>query len=675
MAKSNNIIIKSKKVLGINNPALIINGVINNEDSKLILKIDGETLKPMLLIEKDKFYLKQSLKNSDKIIKIYEVTDNKEQYIGKIRNTKIKRVKEKVIKVLVDREKLFNNRVYANPEVESDYNKWLKRQEEPVIKEFNYNPLISVVIPVYNAKKEFLEECIDSVKKQTYKHIEICLVDDKSTNQDTLDTLKELERTDARIKVTYREENGNISEATNTGIKMAKGEFISFLDNDDTLDKNAIYYVVEALNKNKNLDFIYTDEDKINTRGRYCLPFFKPDYSPDTLLSFNYITHFSTYRKELLEKVGMLRTEYNGAQDFDLNLRVVEKTKKIYHIPKICYHWRMSDTSTALNMKSKSYALDNGKNAIVDALKRRKISGDVIIPIDNAAHYIVDYKYKKEPKVSILIPIKDNAEMTETCLKSIYAKTSYKNFEILLLNNRSEKKETFELLDKYKKEHKNFRVIDVDMEFNYSKINNIGAKEAKGDYVLLLNNDTEVIKKDWLHNMVGYAMQDHIGAVGAKLLYEDNTIQHCGVAFGIQNIAAHLGVGIPNNEFGPQARFSVPYDVAAVTAACLMISKKKYLEVGGLSEDMKVAFNDVEFNAKLLKKGYYNVCLPQVELYHYESKTRGYETTKEKQERFNEEKKMCQDKVGPLLQNDPFYNVNYSRIYPLMLDKKATKKE
>ena len=449
---------------------------------------------------------------------------------------------------------------------------------------------------------------------------------------------------------------------------MATGEYIAFLDDDDILTEDALYLVAEALNKDKSIDMIYTDEDKMNTRGKLCEPFFKPDFSPDTLLSFNYITHFAVYRRTIVNEIGGINGNYNGAQDYDFVLRFTEKTNKIYHVPKIVYHWRMVDGSTALSMSAKTYALDSGKRAIEEALKRRGIDAEVTIPVKNMAHYIVKYHYDVEPLISILIPTRDYADILEQCLKSIYEKTTYKNYEVIVLDNQSEKKETLDLFDKYKNEHSNFKVVKADMEFNYSKINNLGAKEANGDYIVLLNNDTEVITNDWLDNMVGYAMQDHIGAVGAKLIYPDNTLQHCGVVLGIAGTASHFGVGIPKEDNGSYARYLVPYNNGAVTAACLMVSKKKFMEVGGLSEDLKVAFNDVEFNVKLLKKGYYNVCLPQVQLYHYESKSRGLDTTGEKYKRFLIESELLRNKCDDLLFNDPCYNKNLSMDFPMMLD-------
>ena len=473
---------------------------------------------------------------------------------------------------------------------------------------------------------------------------------------------------DERIKVKYRKENGHISRTTNDALEMAKGEFVALVDNDDELTEDALYCVAIALNENKTLDFIYSDEDKLDYRGNRYYPNFKPDYSPDTLMALNYICHLAVIRKKLVEEVGGFEVGLEGSQDHDLFLKIVEKTDKIYHIPKILYHWRIVKGSTSETLDNKEYAIEKGRLAVENALKRRNLSGTVTTE-QKCLHYIVDYDVKEEPLVSIIIPTKDYADITEQCLKSIYEKTDYKNYEIIVMNNNSEKKETFDLFDRYKKKYKNFRVIDANYEFNYSKINNDAVKNAKGDYICLLNNDTEVISSNWLTSMVGYASLPYIGAVGAKLLFPDNTIQHCGIILGLGGTAGHIGVNLPEDDLLNFGRLLVPFDCSAVTAACLLVSKKKYLEVNGLEENLTVAFNDVDFNMKLLEKGYYNICLPQAKLYHYESKTRGYDTTSEKHKRFLKEKEYMFNKWEDKIKNDKFYNKNYSRNVPFNLDK------
>ena len=559
---------------------------------------------------------------------------------------------------------------------QKEYLEWLAKVELPIEENphFEYNPLISICIPVYNVERKYLSECIDSILNQTYENFEICLSNDCSTLLETIDTLNEYEQKDKRIKVYHRKENGHISRATNDALNMATGEFIGLMDNDDILARNALAECVKVLNENKNLDFIYTDEDKMDMNGLRCDPHFKSDYAPDTLLGSNYICHFEIIRKSLIDSIGGFRVGYEGAQDYDLFLRVLEQTtvEKVYHIPKILYHWRKIEGSTAATIDSKGYAVERGRMAVEDALKRRNINGTVSIH-PKVPYYLVSYGYSKEPLVSIIIPTRDYADITENCLKSIFEKTTYQNFEVIIMNNNSEKKETFELFNKYKQKYSNFRVIDANYEFNYSKINNQGVREAKGEYLVLLNNDTEIITPNWLEIMVGYAMQPHIGAVGAKLLYPDNTVQHAGIILGIGGIAQHCFIENPREDVGFYGRLSVPFNYSAVTAACLMISKEKYNEVNGLEETLQVAFNDVDFNLKLIDKGYYNICLNHVELYHHESKSRGDDTIdmkSEKYRRFVSEHDYMKDKWGYLLYNDRFYNPNLSLKKAFVLDKK-----
>ena len=551
-----------------------------------------------------------------------------------------------------------------------EYNKWLsKNQTVTSYEKMKYEPLISILIPVYNIEKKYLEECLDSILKQNYSNFEVCLVDDCSTKNETKETLEKYAKLDKRIRVKYRKENGHISKTTNDALAMAKGEFIALMDDDDLLTEDALFENIKVLNENKKLDFIYSDEDKMSPNGTLCDPHFKADFSPDTLLSLNYICHFVVIRKKLVEEVGGFTVGLEGAQDHDLFLRVTEKTNNIYHIPKILYHWRMVEGSTSMTISNKSYATDKGKIAIENALKRRKINGHV--EKDKVStYYRVVYDIKKEPLVSIIIPTRDYLDITKNCVDSIYEKTTYKNFEIIIANNDSKEKATLDFFKEYSKKHKNFKVVDCIMEFNYSKINNIAIEKSKGEYIVLLNNDTEIITPEWLTLMVGYAMQKHIGCVGAKLLYPDDlTVQHAGVILGLGGVASHAYVGEEREALGMYGRLRVPYDYAGNTAACLVVSKKKYNEVKGLNEDLKVAYNDVDFNLKLLKKGYYNVTLPQVELIHYESKSRGLDTSSEKYQRFLQESKYMWDHWEPLMKNDPFYNPNFAKKMWFKLDK------
>ena len=535
------------------------------------------------------------------------------------------------------------------------YNSWFDSQKKITeYKKFKYNPLISVIIPTYNVSKELLSECIDSVLNQSYSNFEICIADDNSTLDETIETLKEYEKND-KVKVVYRKENGMISKASNSALGIAKGEFIVLLDNDDLIEKDALYYIVEVLNKDKSIDMIYTDEDKLDFNGRKMEPHFKPDYSPDTLMSVNYICHLCCMRKSIVDKLGGFRSEFDGSQDYDLFLRFTEVTDKIYHIRKVLYHWRQTKTSTAGYMGNKSYAYIAGKKALEDSLKRRNIKGTVL-ENPRVSTYLVKYD-NNNPLVSIIIPIKDKAKMTKRCIDSLYEKNTYKNFEIILVDNNSCEEETFKMLDQYKKRD-NFKVIRLECEFNYSHINNEAVKHARGDYLLFLNNDTEVIDSDFIEWMVGYASLSHVGCVGIKLLYPDKLVQHAGVVLGYGGVAGHIYVTASNNDNGLFGRLCMPYDYTAVTAACLMVDKKKFNKVKGFDENLKVALNDVDLNLKVLDKGYYNVCLSNITMFHYESKSRGYEASKEKHERFISEQEYMKNKWGKILDEDKFFSKN-----------------
>ena len=538
------------------------------------------------------------------------------------------------------------------------YAKWIEENEfEPKYKKFKYNPKISVIIPVYNVSRKLLSECLDSILNQSYDNFEICLADDNSSNEETKQTLKEYEEKDKRIKVVYRKENGMISKASNSALELSTGEFIMLVDNDDTINKDAMYYMVEALNDNKKLDFIYSDEDKLDYNGNRCEPHFKPDYSPDTFMSINYICHLSMIRKTIVDKLGGFRSEYDGSQDYDLFLRVVEVTDNIYHIDKILYHWRQTPTSTAGSIDNKNYTIDTSIKALNQALKRRKING-YAYKHPNLNSFLINYEHDN-PLVSIIIPTRDRLDLLKNCVDSIIDKCTYKNYEIVIADNDSKEKETLNFFKEYKKKYKNFLVEKVSGEFNYSKINNKAIKKCHGEYILLLNNDTEVIEPDFLDKMVGYAIQKHVGAVGIKLLYADNKVQHAGVVLGYGGLAGHIYVTASAHDHGAYGRLSMPYNYSAVTAACLLVSKKKYLKVGGLDENLKVALNDVDFNLKLLKEGYYNVLLPNVTMYHLESKSRGYEVTKEKQERFKKEENYMIEKWNDYLEKDKYFSRNY----------------
>ncbi len=563
------------------------------------------------------------------------------------------------------------NKDYYNPYNTNQYLRWIKENEkEPVYEDLKYRPLISILIPVYNSSKKNLKKCLDSILVQHYGNFEVCLAYDISKSTEILQTLKEYEEKDKRISIVYHKEDGNISTATNSVFDSTKGEFVALMGDNDIIASNTLYEVVKALNDNADLDFIYSDEDRLDFNDRRCYPHFKPKFSPDTFHSFNYIGHFALLRTSIVQKIGKFKSEYMEAQEYDFFLRFLEQTtpERVYHIPKILYHWRLLEESNNTSLQSQESLIENGRKVLVNHMKKLGKDVTVSVPITSAS-YVVNYIVKKEPLVSIIIPTKDLASTLEVCLKSIYNETVYNNYEVIIINNRSEKDETFELFDRYKKEHENFKVIDADIDFNYSRLNNLAAKECAGDYLLFLNNDTEVVSKDWIANMVGYAMQKHIGAVGVKLFYPDNTIQHGGVVLSKSIAAHHAFLKYSCYENGYAERLLIPYDYSAVTAACMMVKRDKFNEVKGFEEELKVAYNDIDFCLKLIDKGYYNVFLPQVTLYHYESLSRGLNSTAEKYKIFLKEKSYFLNKWKKYTDNDPFYNPNLSDRYLFKLDR------
>ena len=523
-----------------------------------------------------------------------------------------------------------------------------------------YQPLLTIITPVYNTDSKWLELCIESVLNQTYANWELILYDDASSNQDTLDQLNSWQGKDERIKIFYGSKNEHISIASNKALQHASGEFIAFLDHDDTLYENALLEVIKSINKNPNLCLIYSDEDKINRFGHYSGPYFKPNFSIDHIRSNNYMCHFLVIKKSVGDKVGWFQKGLEGAQDFDLILKVIDQCRieQICHIPKVLYSWRITPGSTALSFDQKEYALIAGKKAIESHLKRNKIAGEILNGPWKGA-YRVKYAINRNPKVSIIIPFKDQITLLKSCIKSIIKRTDYQNYELILVDNQSQDKRTKKYLNKILRKYNHVQVIKFNDRFNFSKINNYAVQYASGEYLLLLNNDTKVITQGWLSNMVEILQQDHVGAVGPKLLYKDKSIQHAGVVTGIGGSAGHIFKGRPN--FPQYFTSGIIRNVGAVTGACILVKKSIYTKVGGLeSEHLKIAYNDIDLCLKIRREGYTITYTPHTELYHYESKSRGYEDTPEKKARHDKEKKYLQDKWGDYLIKDPYYNPNFS---------------
>lgn len=545
------------------------------------------------------------------------------------------------------------------------YEKWIKNceyvDEEEMKKEmerFSYRPLFSICIPVYNVEEKWLRKCIDSIEKQYYDHWQLCMADDCSSDVQVREILREYEKKDSRIQVVYRSRNGHISEATNSALELAKGEFIVLMDNDDELAPNALFEAAKLLQNHRDADVIYSDEDKITEDGKRMGPYFKPDYCPDTLLSYNYISHLGIYRKTLVDQIGGFRTGVEGAQDYDLLLRITEKTDRVYHIPKVLYHWRAIAGSTAMDGGQKNYAYLAGQKVLEDAVKRRGYYADVKM-LEKILCYNVEFFPVKEHLISIIIPTKDKADVLERCLASIYKKTKEQKFEIIIVDNNSEEEKTFALFDEYMQKD-NFRVLKQPIPFNYSRLNNEAVKIARGDLLLFLNNDVEVITDRWLTLLAGEAERREIGAVGTKLLYPNNTVQHAGVVLGLWGVAGHMGTGKERDDNGYMSHLALRRNYSAVTAACLMVRRDVFEEVGGFEEELAVAFNDVDFCLKIREAGYRNVFLADVELYHYESLSRGKEDNTEKVARFNGEVAYMRKKWGEKLEKDPCYNPNFA---------------
>lgn len=525
-----------------------------------------------------------------------------------------------------------------------------------VLAGLNNKPLISLVMPVFNVDPEWLQAAINSVECQLYQNWELCIVDDASSREETIAYLKTLRH--PRIRIRYLDNNRNISGATNEAIRFSNGEYLAFMDNDDELTPDALFEMVKAINDN-DADLIYSDEDFIDLDGSYSDPHFKPDYSPDLLLSHNYITHFVVVRKKLVEEVGLLDSRYDGAQDHELLLRLTEKAEHIHHIQKVLYHWRRSETSTSFSPDAKPGALISARMALQSTLERRGIDAEVVDEKE-PFFFRVKRRIKGTPLVSIIIPFRDKPELLKTCVNSILEHSTWENFEIIAVSNNSRSSETFSLIHQMEEKSSRFRCVEFNEEFNFSRVVNYGVSQSGGEYLLILNNDIEVISWDWIEAMLEQAQREEVGAVGAKLLYPNNTIQHAGIIIGLGGYAGHSHKLCRVNSPGYFNLLQAIHNVSAVTGACLMIARNKFDAVDGFDEEnFKIAYNDVDFCLRLREQGLLNVFTPYAELYHHESISRGYEDTEEKQQRFSGEKERLKARHAAILeQGDPYYNPN-----------------
>lgn len=532
----------------------------------------------------------------------------------------------------------------------------LKRQS---MYQFSYSPLISVVVPAYHTPEVFLREMVDSLRNQSYSNWELCIANASPKDEEMRKVLKAYMDQDSRIRVKELSENLGIAENTNEAFGLATGEFVGLLDHDDLLAPDALYEIVELLNKDESYDVVYTDEDKVTTDlSEHFQPHLKPDFNLDLLRSNNYICHFFVARRALVKRTGGFRKEFDGAQDYDFIFRCVEGARKIGHVPRILYHWRTHKASTADNPASKLYAFEAGKKAIEGNLARAEIKGAMVHHTPDYGFYDVTYPLQGEPLISIIIPNKDQRETLQQCLDSVMGLSTYKNYEILIVENNSEEQETFAYyLELEQKE--NIRVLNWTGDFNYSAINNFAVKEAKGDYLLFLNNDIQVITPGWMEAMLSNCQRPEVGIVGGRLYYPDDTIQHAGIIIGIGGIAGHAFLGMKRSRTGYLHKASLQMDYSAVTAACMMMKRDVFLKIGGFEEKLTVAFNDVDLCLRTGQEGYLVVYNPHVEMYHYESKSRGTEDSKEKVRRFQTEIEFMRSRwIGLLKEGDPYYNEN-----------------
>ena len=578
---------------------------------------------------------------------------------------------KKILSKIRNRIFTSSKQIKLDKQENENYKIWIKNNEpdDKEIEEqrnykFEYEPKISIIVPMYNTKEKYLKELIDSIINQTYKNWELCLSDGSDEKKDYVERLV---NADERIKYKFLNANKGISENSNEALKLATGDYIALLDHDDILPAFSLFEVVKTINTDKEAEFIYTDEDKLlEEKENRMGPHFKQDYAPDTFMSYNYICHFSIFKKNLMERIGGFRKEFDGSQDYDIIFRATEQANRIIHIPKILYHWRINENSVSLSAEAKPYAYEAAKKAIKAHLNRIGLNANVedtrIIGL-----YKVNYEIVGTPKVSIIILNKDHKKDLKRCIDSILEKTTYKNYEIIIIENNSKTKEIFKY---YKELEKNEKIKIVEYKeqgFNYSRLNNFGVKNATGDYIVLLNNDTEIITKDWIETMVGNCQRKDVGIVGAKLLYENDTVQHVGVVLGLTGVAGHVNLGIGADEIGYMGRNIITQNYSAVTGAMLMISKEDYEKIGGLDEEFPVAYNDVDLCLKIRKLGKVVVMNPFVEAYHYESKTRGYEITEEKKRRLEEDTKRLKNKWKDVFEKeDPYFNINFRHDIPAM---------
>ena len=636
--------------------SLLQNSLEDETKAKLEIEQNLESEKKSRLILET-----ESIKQSDKILRMQK------SFSWKI-TSPLRFLRRKL---LDPREKS----VYSNPKSKNEgksYQDWIQKYDtithdriNSFRKEFEdlkEKPLFSIIMPVYDPPKKFFEEALQSVINQVYTNWELCIADDRSTQPYVHEIIKKYSKKFPKIKVHINEKHAHISETSNNALKIAEGEFVVLMDHDDLLRPHSLLRLAQSLDKRKHLKIIYSDEDKINDEGIRSCPYFKPDWNPDLLLAQNYFCHLFCAERSLVNKVDGFRKGFEGSQDWDLALRLIEHLdgKGIYHIPEILYHWRIHSGSVAADIDNKNYAVRSAKKAVEEHLGRLEIKAKVFVTQNQFLRVKRFETNQLAQKASIIIPTKNNFDILKKCIDSIREKTRPDLFELIVVDNQTTDSEALYYYRELEK-RKNVELLKYQLDFNYSAINNFAAKQAKGDVLIFLNDDTEIKTEDWLEELIAQAIRKDIGAVGSKLLYPDGTIQHTGIILGYCTIAGEMLKGLHGDHPGQMQRANLIQNVSAVTGACLAVEKSKFQSIGGFDQhNLKIAFNDVDLCLRLMEEGLNNLFTPEVILYHHESKSRGKEDTPEKIKRFTKEINFMLNKWGELLQFDPAYNRNLS---------------
>jgi GT2 family glycosyltransferase len=589
------------------------------------------------------------------------------KFLAKVFRALYLMAEEQPVRILVGDEQLQAAMVHHD----DPYHQWMMRHfprasdlvdQRERIALFNERPLVSVVMPVYAPPIHLLDAAIRSVVDQSYGNWELCIADDRSPGKEVRECLEQWVKRDDRIKVAFRKENGHISKASNSALALATGEFIAFMDHDDLLSPDALYHIITRINMRPDADILYTDEDKVDEAGKHSDAHFKPQWCPDHLLSRNYFGHLVVMRSSIVKAIGGFREGFEGSQDYDLMLRAVERTDRIEHIPRVLYHWRIHAASAALSEDVKPYAYVAARTALTEALERRNEPAEVEF-LNGYRGYRINFKTPLRGKVSVVIPTKDKTEVLATCVHSIFNKTDHPDFEVIVVSNNSKEPAFFAYMKEMERlQPERFRWYENNDPFNFSALMNFGTSKATGEHILFLNNDTEVIHGDWMRVMHAWSQRPSIGAVGVKLLYHNDTIQHAGVVIGLGGVAGHTFVGYHKEGPGYFNYVNTVNNNSAVTAACMMVERTKLERIGGWEELFTVEYNDVDLCLRLREAGFHNVYVPDVSLYHFESLTRGHpHMTKESYERHLSEVGLFKERWGKYVEDDPCYNPNLSR--------------